>query len=243
MAPLDASSLRPNRALQDEVLEQLQAVLEQAEHRGDTQLAEAARKKMLSVGSARATTISSSVAGESWLDCMSRVCMRCISWCGIMASEQAVVFATSFGTLLCLASDVRLGLIAWRSTTAGHSGPGVGALVATDAKKPPLLLTLIQLVLCVQQPPANWRQLDRLTLTTLRAVILTPTACICSAFVIGAFLALARFMQRCREVQAIERLRASQNQRFVQFVHACTAATGFSSLVLFLRLRRDRLGK
>mmetsp|Transcript_71202 Transcript_71202/g.159351 ORF Transcript_71202/g.159351 Transcript_71202/m.159351 type:complete len:329 (-) Transcript_71202:78-1064(-) len=238
LTPLAAAALYPNRALQNEIAEQLEGLSAKAAQEGDVRLAEVARAKLRSVQAAKASAAGQPAylveAGP--LDKLINDCATCATWCGILAWEQVLIFTTSFGALLCLAVDAT-------SSFRLRLGGAVAApvQVATSGSRPHTLLSaFIKLAVSPMLPlPKHWGSLGRLTVMALRGMLLLPVAPICMALTLGSILSLTRFAQRCSTTRAIELERASQSLWFVRTIHICNAITGISSFGLFLRLYMD----
>jgi len=232
LTPLLASSLYPNRALQDEIVNVLEDLASSADDRSDSRLAAAARAKLASVNAARfvSTTKGSECVEMGRLD---RVAGLCAGWAirwGLLAWEQALVVATSFGALLCLGVDTGHSL--WMKTTVN----------AREATRPDALLSsFLRLATspCLALP-RHWRPVDRVAILALRCVLLVPLAPMSLALLLGGLLSLARFGQRCAEVRAAEVEHAAENRWFMGAVHCCSSIAGVSSLCLFMRLYYDR---
>mmetsp|Transcript_117833 Transcript_117833/g.293882 ORF Transcript_117833/g.293882 Transcript_117833/m.293882 type:complete len:312 (+) Transcript_117833:102-1037(+) len=240
-APLSPLSLYPNRALQEDIIERLDRLAENAIATGEAALAEAARAKMSAVRAAMATAGShAGQHGESATEAgrLDRWVGRCAClavWCGEFVREQALVFTTSLGALLCLALDLRSGAATGR-VVAVTAAEGAGA----PARPMHLLSTFMRMAVCpTLAPPKHWMALGRLTLVTLRCMLLVPMVPACIALSLGSVLSLARFAQRFVEVRAIELERAAQNRWWIRTRDLGSAVTGFASFGLFLRLYVD----
>jgi len=152
-----------------------------------------------------------------------------VTWWGILAWEQALVFTTSFGAILCLFLDF------WFRAKESAAGRASYA-----ARSPPLLATFIRLAVSpTLAPPKHWRFFERFTLTALRSVVLFPLGPLCLTLSMGSVVSLMRFVQRCSDVRAVEHERATHTQWFVRVLNACNAINGLSSFGLFVRLYCD----
>lgn len=224
---LAVSSLYPNRALQNEIVDQLERLVVQAVAANDVPLADAARAKLGCVQAAIASEPACVEIGV--LDKAMNNCACWATWCGIIAWEQILVFTTSFGALLCLALDLSASLKVRKGVIGG-----------SVSRQPPLLATFVRLaVFPMLAPPRHWRFFGRLTVIALRGVLLLPVAPICFTLTLGSLLSLTRFAQRCTDVRAVESEKAAQSRWFVRTLHTCNAITGLSSFGLFMRLYWD----
>eukprot|EP00929_Paragymnodinium_shiwhaense_P121876 TRINITY_DN94292_c0_g1_i1.p1 TRINITY_DN94292_c0_g1~~TRINITY_DN94292_c0_g1_i1.p1 ORF type:complete len:336 (-),score=64.66 TRINITY_DN94292_c0_g1_i1:191-1198(-) len=234
--PLGASSLCPNRAIHDEVVEQLIKIADKAEAFGDEALLRAAKNKLEKVreakAGAQARTATSIEVGI--LDIVATRCASVANWAWLLFLEQVLIFSTSFGALGCLLIDIRaLGIAKFLGLSLGPPSEPLRA--------PPLLATFMRLAwFPYLEPPKHWRWLGRFTLNALRYMLLVPLGPICSSLAIGSLASLARFGQRCVQVRAIEQERAAQNRWFSWTIQACGVVTGITSFGLFLRLFWDR---
>mmetsp|Transcript_5311 Transcript_5311/g.15128 ORF Transcript_5311/g.15128 Transcript_5311/m.15128 type:complete len:309 (-) Transcript_5311:77-1003(-) len=230
-APLAVTSLYPNRVLQDEIADQL----ERLTLGGDKRLAEAARVKLASVRAARASIppACAPLADMAVLDRLACRCARWVSWYGLIAFEQVLVFTTSFGAMLCLALDASDSI---KSRSMARAVPdGV-----RNVSRPPLLTTFLKLAaLPTVVPPRHWHWLGRANVIALRCVLLVPIGSMSLAVMLGSFSSLLRFAQRCAEVREVEQERAAQSRQFTTVLTACSSVAGFCSLGLFLQLYWD----
>eukprot|EP00747_Dinoflagellata_sp_TGD_P165787 gnl/TRDRNA2_/TRDRNA2_187629_c0_seq1.p1 gnl/TRDRNA2_/TRDRNA2_187629_c0~~gnl/TRDRNA2_/TRDRNA2_187629_c0_seq1.p1 ORF type:complete len:321 (-),score=38.82 gnl/TRDRNA2_/TRDRNA2_187629_c0_seq1:106-1068(-) len=241
--PLTVSSLYPNRALQDEVAAQLERLAADADSRGEQRLADAARAKLVRVTAARPEALGGVQAGR--LDKLADSFACCAAWWGILAWEQALVFTTSFGALGCLLVDALestrnrpwVGKL-WVARAPLGRAVGRGANEARPS--PQLLTTFLRLAMLPSlAPPKHWQWMSWLTVQALRCSLILPVMPTCLCLALGGLASLARFSQRCTEVQAAERERAARSHWFMGTLHVCNSIAGFSSFGLFLRLYWD----
>jgi len=216
---------------------------------GNTKLAEEATSKLQSIRAAKASTAAraTTCVEAGWLDLAIGRCACWATWSAFLAWEQMLVFTTSFGTLLCLALDASFS-ISTRSLTLASAGSGLpmtaGPLAGTRGRdgRPllPLLVTFMRIAVSPNHtPPAHWRFGGRFTVIALRLGLFVPVGHFCVTLTVGGLLSLARFIQRCNDVRAVELERASQSHTFLRVLQACNAVIGISSFALFLRLYLD----
>jgi hypothetical protein len=162
LAPLRATSLYPNRALQEELLEQLHRLAEV----DDVHVAAAAQTKLEAIrkvqGERPAQVQADAGQDISRLDMFVGRLTALSTWIGVLAWEQFLVFLTSFGTVLCLSLDTL-------ETIRSRSG-------AKEAR-PPLLSSFLRIAaLPSVEAPRHWHYFGRLTVSTLRCALLLPVA-------------------------------------------------------------------
>lgn len=230
LTPLAPSSLYPNRAVQAEIVAQLQSVEAEAASSGDTRLAAAAQSRLKGLQDARAEAMDSE--DDCKLDRLTSMCARWVAVWGLIAWEQVLVFTSSFGCLLCLVYDGMMAL-GFRHRAAITSG---------DVARPvPLLAKFMRLTLSPAFPvPSHWGRLSKLTVVSLRCALVLPLCPMFGAFALGALTSFARFVQRCSEARAVEHERAAQSQWFIRTLYMFNSIAGLSSFGLFLRLYWDR---
>jgi len=231
MKPVSACSLYPNRALHSEVLEQLRGVADKADASGDARLAEAARAKLEAVRNAQAPPIlgeaSRSQAGA--LERLAGLSARRAAWWWLLLREQVLVFATSFGALLCLAFDAA-------QLTKGL----LGQSRVQDEARPQMLSTFFRLAGSpMLQLPKHWQRFDRLSLVVLRCALALPAGSLLATVALGGLASLGRFAQRCSEVRDVELERAAHSRLFVWGLNICSGITGLTSFALFVRVYSD----
>lgn len=226
-APLRAASLYPNRALQEELLEQLQRLADSDDPPG---LAAAARAKLEAVLSAqRERGPQQGGAGEeiARLDVLIGRLASLSTWLGMLAWEQFLVFLTSFGTVFCLSLDT---LETIRSRSGGKEA------------RPPLLASFLRIAVWPGlEPQRNWPSFGaRLTVATLRCALLLPVGSMAFVFTLGGLLSFARFASRCLEVRPFEMERMVRHNGFTTTLQVFSSIVGLSSFGLFVRLYWDR---
>eukprot|EP00927_Polykrikos_kofoidii_P057507 TRINITY_DN51646_c0_g1_i1.p1 TRINITY_DN51646_c0_g1~~TRINITY_DN51646_c0_g1_i1.p1 ORF type:complete len:295 (+),score=43.71 TRINITY_DN51646_c0_g1_i1:140-1024(+) len=221
--PLDVSSLCRNRAIHDEIVEQLEGVVERAEANGNLALREVARSKLDAVRAAMASANGKAFAPAE-VPRLERLLDRCSCWvdCWLLVFvEQSLVFTTSFGAIFCLAIDMRD--------------------ACRRVQRPFLLSNFVRLAVLPTVPaPNHWRLFERFMLIMLRGALLLPFGTFCSTLALGSFLSVTRFLQRCGEVMHLARDQAMQSQWLARTLEACEVVTGISTFYIFLRLAWDR---
>lgn len=230
LAPLSTEELYPNRVLQDEILEQVELLANKAEQDGDLELSEAARTKLTHVRAA------SFRPHQDWrttpgLQKMIDRCAVSAAWCSLLAWEQLLVFTTSFGAILCLLLDARNSLRLKLAALVGKHA---------WAPKQPLLAAFLKYAILQHAPPGHWGWPGRVALAALRGMLVLSVAPMCVTFALGGALSVVHFSAKCNEVRAVEFERAGQNRWFLRLLQVCSAVTGLSSFILFLRLRLDQ---
>jgi len=223
LAPLHAASLYPNRALQEELLEQLQRLTASE----DPHLAAAAQAKLGVVRGAQRQQSSQTDAGEevARLDLLLGSMASLSTWLEMLAWEQLLVFLTSFGTVLCLSLDTMDSI---RSRTGSREA------------RPPLLTNFLRMATWPGlQFPAHWSSFGRLTVMTLRCGLLLPVGSMVLVFTLGGLLSIVRFASRCLEVRRFEMERMLRNNAFTNTLHIFSSIVGLSSFGLFMRLYLD----
>jgi len=231
LAPLSHGELYPNRVLQDEILEQLERLANKAEQDGDLELSEAARAKLTHVRAASLPLETEALRNIPRLQRMIDRCAVGAAWCSLLAWEQLLVFTTSFGAILCLLLDARNSLRIKLATLVGRSA---------WTPKQPLLAAFLKHALLPNAPPGHWAWHGRVALAALRGMLALSVAPMCVTFALGGALSVAHFSAKCSEVRAVEFERAGQNRWFLRLLQVCSAVTGLSSFVLFLRLCLDQ---
>merc|ERR1712080_475619 len=102
-----------------------------------------------------------------------------------------------------------------------------------------MLATFVRLAITPSLVPSHWHSGWRLTVMVLRCALLVPAVPAVLALVLGGLALLARFAQRCGEVQAVERENLARSRWFNGVMQACNTIVGFSSFGLFIRLYLD----
>jgi len=232
LAPIAPSMLYPNRALQNEIAEQLERLAAQASSAQASSLADAATEKLRCVREAMGVQQAQSGEGVSEATRLDRGINIFAHYgvrCALLAWEQFLVFTTSFGAILCLAHDVRFCM------PGGHASRGF------SGRQQPLLQRFLKLALFwnKQALPPDWKPRERYTVFALRFVLLVPLGQCLLTVACGASLSLVRFAKRFWEVRALEAERAARCHWFVRTRNLCSAITGLSSFGLFMRLYRD----
>lgn len=227
-APLAPSSLYPNRAVQVEIVAQLERVSAEALAHGNNHLAAAAQMRLNQLKELRGEAIDN--RDRCRVDQMTSFCARNVAMWGLIASEQVLVFTTSFGALLCLLYD---SIKALRFRAASVTSGEV-------ARPLPLLSAFVRLTLSPVTLPSHWGHFSWFTVISLRSALVLPLCPMLLAFVAGALSSLTRFAQRCTEDRAVEQERVAGRQWFLHTIATLNSIAGFSSLGLFLRLLLDR---
>jgi hypothetical protein len=228
LQPLRLFSLYPNRALQEELLEQLQRLSAS----GDSHLAAAAKAKLDEVSRAK-TERSGQAETDSQLAKLDQILGRLVSlsvWLGRLAWEQALMLPTSYGALLCLSVDATQYL---RSLVRP-------SLSANKEVRVPLLKTFMHLAAWPgKDPPHHWSSGGRLTIASLRCALLLPVGSMTLVIVMGGFLSCVRFVQRCIEVRTFEVERMLRNSWYMYTMLFFKCVVGYASVGLFMHLYRD----
>lgn len=231
--PVDPLSLQPisierlylNRALQDEITEQLERLAAQTEH---LHLAETAHAKLQRIRDLSALPMPIGKNEDRHLEHLSCICASWASWWGLFAWEQVLVFTTSFGAIFCSLHDVRT-LLLQRA-----------AIRKPFARPPALLHAFLRLALVPgSSSPPHWHRSGRFVLAALRGALFVSVGPFILSLLLGGVFSLVQFGRRCAEVRAEEFERAMQHRWFVRALHACSAVTGICSLLLAMRLHRD----
>lgn len=223
LAPLQAASLYPNRALQAELLEQLERLAVS----DDAHLAAAAATQLDHVRKAQRNQASQADIGKeiARLDMLIGRLVSVSSWLGLLAWEQVLVFLTSFGSIMCVTLDT-VDFI--RSRAKGKEA------------RPPLLTNFLQIsVWPTLEPPRHWT-LARAAVVSLRCALLLPVGSVVLVATLGSFASIIRFANRCWEVRQYEVERMARNNGFMKVIQVFSSIVGFSSLGLFVRLYCDR---
>lgn len=227
--PLAAASLYPNRALQDEVVEQLERLAEDGKSSTATRevrrLGRAAIAKLEAVRAARAAQMGRATLSSqevTWLDSCSSRFASCAVWFGLLATEQVLVLSTSFGAVFLLAVD-----------SFHHVNHKTGRSY--------LLSNFFRLA--VGWPalamPRHWRAPSRCSALALRCAVLVPVASFLATFTLGSVFSVARFAERCLEVRAYECEEMFRNDRYMRLCQVCSSLVGIGSLGVALRLYKD----
>ncbi|CAE7250706.1 unnamed protein product [Symbiodinium natans] len=118
--------------------------------------------------------------------------------------------------------------------------------VGSSSPHPPLLAAFLKYAFLPTPMPGHWSWHGRTALAALRGMLLLSVAPMCLSFALGGALSVAHFSAKVNEVRALEFERAGQNRWFLRLLQVCSAVTGMSSFVLFLRLcldQKERVGK
>lgn len=236
--PLLPSALYRNRALQDEIAEQLEKLTAEATACGRRGLARAAQAKLKriqqqnSIATGAFAHLVSAGAGAEAGRKLGRLVDSCAciaAWWGLLLWEQVLVLTTSFGALACLALDTR-GMI------RNLVGPKDNA-----ARSPPWLLAQFLRLAMVPSAtaPEHWSFPGRLLLAALRGTLFLSVVPLFATLSVGGMLSLVQFGRSCAEVRGVEFERAVQNRWFVRVLQMCSTVTGISSLGLFCILWRE----
>lgn len=242
--PLSPLALYPNRALQDELLEQLSALAARAAATGDAALSAAALQRADALRHAATAGVGPPVfrqtLREAWRpDRLLDTCCCIATWCGELVWEQMLVFTTSFGALCCLGLDLRAG---WFPLGARWRAAVVAGRELGETRATPLLRAFVRLAVFPFMPmPKHWKWFSRFWLTSLRLSLLLPVVPAACALAFGSGLFLARFWQHFLLVRGAQLERAERTQWWLQLRNFSSAVTGLSALWLFLRLHRDSL--
>jgi len=203
---------------------------------GDTRLADVARRKLSTVQEAKAE-YSSQVVACLEVTRLERLTGRlaCLtSWCSAFAYEQALVFATSFGALLCLALDSS-DTLKWLRISSSSNGAG-----KEGHRQQFFLATFLRLAIMPTVPlPRHWRFWGRFTALTLRCLLLLPVGSFCLVTSFGSLCSIARFAERCLEARAHEHEKMARTQWFNGAFQICSSIMGFSCMGLFAHLYFD----
>lgn len=231
LQPISISSLYLNRALQDEIIEQLERLAVKAAQLGDDVLADTARAKIQRMGELAAiVSAAPKCRGDrAILDRLAGQCSCWAAWLGLFAWEQVLVFTTSFGAILCLVLDARTLLL----HRADRGGPSPGA------RPPALLQAFLRLAIAASSAPGHWQLSWKLVLAALRGALFLSVGPLFLSLGLGGIFSLVQFGRRCAVVRAVEFERAMHNRRFVQALQTCSAVTGLCSLALATRLIKD----
>lgn len=229
-APLTHRALYPNRALQKEIVDQLEKLAERAEATGHSSLAEAAKAKLETINAGPQQQPEDSTGMRvRRLDSLIDNCARWATWWGEFAREQTLVYTTSLGAMLCLIFD---------------AGASYHARKDKQLQPQHLLATFIHLaVIPTLPPPRTWHVGWRFVLHTLRSVLLLPVVPTCMSLVCGGVLSLLKFGRRFAEVRAMELERAGQSQWWVRIRDLGSSITGMTSILLFMRIWMDSRGE
>lgn len=231
LAPLQPGELYPNRVLKDEIIEQLLKLSKTAEDNGEYELSDAARARVTHI---RGLAIPPLQGDGKRTTRIQKVLDRCAIyavWCGLLAWEQMLVFTTSFGAILCLLLDARNSLRMRVGTMLNKSA---------SSPHPPLLAAFLKYAFFSTPAPGHWSWHGRAALAALRGMLVLSVAPMCLTFALGGALSVAHFSAKVSEVRAVEFERAGQNRWFLRLLQVCSAVTGMSSFVLFLRLCLDQ---
>ncbi|CAE7323032.1 AP5M, partial [Symbiodinium necroappetens] len=229
--PLQPGELYPNRVLKDEIIEQLLKLSKTAEDNGEYELSDAARARVTHI---RGLAIPPLQGDGKRTTRIQKVLDRCAIyavWCGLLAWEQMLVFTTSFGAILCLLLDARNSLRMRVGTMLNKSA---------SSPHPPLLAAFLKYAFFSTPAPGHWSWHGRAALAALRGMLVLSVAPMCLTFALGGALSVAHFSAKVSEVRAVEFERAGQNRWFLRLLQVCSAVTGMSSFVLFLRLCLDQ---
>lgn len=230
-APLTLRQLYLNRAVQSEIVQQLERVATLATEMGNDALVEAARLKLEAVRAASGA-ISLGGTSEERVPRLDRLIDKCATWSaqwGEIAREQALVFFTSFGVLMCVLLDVRASYQQKRQAGSQLQAPS-----------PPLLSSFLRLATLVTlPPPRQWPAFNRWTLQSLRGMLLLPLGPLLAGLLAGSLLSVAKYGKRFLEVRAVELERAAQDNWWIKARDLGSGITGITSFLLFIRVYMD----
>mmetsp|Transcript_43601 Transcript_43601/g.79437 ORF Transcript_43601/g.79437 Transcript_43601/m.79437 type:complete len:292 (-) Transcript_43601:20-895(-) len=229
---LDPASLYPNRALQAEIVHQLEALRDRT--RGsNAALADIAQQRLTAINALGARPeAATGFAGTEHGSIEN--CAVATVWCATLAWRQALFFGTSFGFLLAVGVSAASWL--WRSLSAPHSLPGTQSRTG----RAQVVGTFLQLALSPTAPtPSHWLWLERSSLILLRTSLLLPAIAFASALAAGCCLSSCSFLQICRLRWAAEHERALQSPWFGGILHGCAGVLGFASVGLLTRVCWD----
>lgn len=241
--PMSANTLFPNRALRDEVLDQLEKLSQRGLDDGDTPLAEAAAAKIKAV-QAESSALPEDLSCDRFtcfgdagrLEKLADRCAHWAAWCAEFAMEQALVLTTSLGALTCLALDIFNGSLLGGKVTPALAGVGTGS----GPRPFNMISTFLRLAVVPDlPPPRHWRGMSYVTVLVLRCVLLAPLVPACLALTLGSGASLLRFALHFRRVRAVVSEQASQNHAWVRAKDLGSAFTGLASFGVFLRLYAD----
>mmetsp|Transcript_38823 Transcript_38823/g.91311 ORF Transcript_38823/g.91311 Transcript_38823/m.91311 type:complete len:295 (-) Transcript_38823:4-888(-) len=232
--PLDPESLYPNRALRDELVEQLERLLQAAKER-NPELAEIARQKLQEVEAAGVAPVQGNRTRPGLVTPHNQSLFKCATatiWCGTLASKQVLIFGTSFGCLISLGVDAVDFLLKRRPPAVSHgsSVPGHFHMVASFVQLALLPTAVV---------PTHWRWLERAAVVLLRTSLLLPILALTSSVFAGCCLSSLQFLRLCRGRWMVEQERAAQSPGFAGALHVCASVIGFCSMGIFTRLYWD----
>lgn len=240
--PMSANTLFPNRALRDEILDQLESLGQRASADGD-ELLEAAATAKIKALQAVATTSPGEIPrdlftcfGEAGrLEKLADSCAQWAALCTDFMCEQALVLTTSLGALTCVALDF------YKWVVSGKGAPALGgAGVGDRPKQINMISTFLRLALFPEcPPPQHWRGMGQKSVIALRCVLLLPFVPACMALTLGSAVSLIRFAQHFLRVRSVALERATQNAAWVRAKDVGSAFTGIASFVVFIHLYRD----
>lgn len=229
--PLAVSALCPNRALQEEVLEQLRKVKTAAEMAGDPRIAREAQEKLGRVQAAQSST----PAHAALFAPMSCRCARWANWWGLLAQRTAMSFLMSLGGVsLCILLDI------WKRRGTLKESSGSAPAMSTNGDLP-AVFRMLKVAYSLHLPfPEHWGYAFRIAAGSLQVALVLPWLPHAGSMLVGALCSAAHFVQAVHEDRWEQRGRAARHNMFCHFVNICSGIVGYSSLALFIRLWLDR---